>query len=147
MPGITAGASPTPQLGGWWRPMGAASHRPHARSLRPNATKATGPNPVPTILSCPVLRGSLGCVIVVHVAGSPKVHDRDCLIRLHTITALLDFTRCSPSCSSYLRRTFVRLSCTYNQLTHSLQQSSMIVPNTGSSPRAGQFRPSVVLPC
>jgi hypothetical protein len=28
--------------------MGAASHRPHARSLRPNATKATGPNPVPT---------------------------------------------------------------------------------------------------
>jgi len=56
------------------------------------------------------------------VAGSPKVHDRDCLIRLHTMTALLDFTRCSPSCSSYIRRTFVRLSCTYNQLTHSLQQ-------------------------
>jgi len=55
------------------------------------------------------------------VAGSPKVHDRDCLIRLHTMTVLLDFTRCSPSCSSYLRRTFVRLSCTYNQLTHSLQ--------------------------
>jgi len=48
MPGIAAGASPTPQHGGWWRPMGAASHRPHARSLRPNATKATGPNPVPT---------------------------------------------------------------------------------------------------
>jgi len=56
------------------------------------------------------------------VAGSPKVHDRDCLIRLHTMTALLDFTRCSPSCSSYLRRTFVHLSCTYNQLTHSHQQ-------------------------
>jgi len=56
------------------------------------------------------------------VAGSPKVHDRDCLIRLHAMTALLDFTRCSPSCSSYIRRTFVRLSCTYNQLTHSLQQ-------------------------
>jgi len=49
MPGITAGASPTPRHGGWWRPMGAASHRPHARSLRPNATKATGPNPVPTL--------------------------------------------------------------------------------------------------
>ena len=48
MPGITTGASPTPQHGGWWRPMGAASHRPHARSLRPNATKATGSNPVPT---------------------------------------------------------------------------------------------------
>jgi len=48
MPGITAGASPTPRHGGWWRPMGAASHRPHARSLRPNTTKATGPNPVPT---------------------------------------------------------------------------------------------------
>jgi len=29
--------------------MGAASHRPHARSLRPNATKATGPNPVATV--------------------------------------------------------------------------------------------------
>jgi hypothetical protein len=56
------------------------------------------------------------------VAGSPKVHDRGCLIRLHTMTALLDFTRCSPSCSSYIRRTFVRLSCTYNQLTHSHQQ-------------------------
>jgi hypothetical protein len=49
MPGITAGASPTPRHGGWWRPMGAASHRPHARSLRPNATKATGPNPVRTL--------------------------------------------------------------------------------------------------
>ena len=49
MPSITAGASPTHQHGGWWRPMGAASHRPHARSLRPNATKATGPNPVPTL--------------------------------------------------------------------------------------------------
>ena len=58
----------------------------------------------------------------VPVAGSPKVHDRDCLIRLHAMTALLDFTRCSPSCSSYIRRTFVHLSCTYNQLTHSLQQ-------------------------
>jgi len=55
------------------------------------------------------------------VAGSPKVHDRDCLIRLHTMTAFLDFTQCSPSCSSYIRRTFVRLSCTYNQLTHSHQ--------------------------
>jgi len=30
MPSITAGASPTPQHGGWWRPMGAASHRPAA---------------------------------------------------------------------------------------------------------------------
>jgi len=48
MPGTTARASPTPRHGGWWLPMGAASHRPHARSLRPNATKATGPNPVPT---------------------------------------------------------------------------------------------------
>jgi hypothetical protein len=38
--------------------------------------------------------------------------------------SILDFTRCSPSCSSYLRRTFVRLSCTYNQLTHSHQQWS-----------------------
>ena len=56
------------------------------------------------------------------VAGSPKVHGGDCLIRLHTMTVLLDFTRCSPSCSSYIRRTFVRLSCTYNQLTHSHQQ-------------------------
>jgi len=38
---------------GWWgqaRPMGAVSHRPHARSLRPNATNAIGPNPVPTLL-------------------------------------------------------------------------------------------------
>jgi len=56
------------------------------------------------------------------VAGSPKVNDRDCLIRLHAMTALLDFTRCSPSCSSYIRRTFVRLCCTYNKLTHSHQQ-------------------------
>jgi len=55
------------------------------------------------------------------VAGSPKVHGRDCLFRLHTMTVFLDFTRCSPSCSSYLRRTFVYLSCTYNQLTHSHQ--------------------------
>jgi hypothetical protein len=29
--------------------MGAASHRPHARSLRPHATKAIGPIPVPTL--------------------------------------------------------------------------------------------------
>jgi hypothetical protein len=29
--------------------MGAASHWPHARSLSPNATKAIGPNPVPTM--------------------------------------------------------------------------------------------------
>jgi hypothetical protein len=49
MPGITAGASPTPRHGGWWRPKGAASHRPHARSVRPKATQAIGPNPVPTI--------------------------------------------------------------------------------------------------
>ena len=56
------------------------------------------------------------------VARSPKVHERDCLIRLHAMTALLDFTQCSPSCSSYIRRTFVRLSCTYNQLVHSVQQ-------------------------
>jgi len=28
--------------------MGAASHRPNARSLRPNATQAIGPNPMPT---------------------------------------------------------------------------------------------------
>jgi hypothetical protein len=27
MPSITAGASLTPQHGGWWGPMGAASHR------------------------------------------------------------------------------------------------------------------------
>jgi len=27
-----------------------------------------------------------------NVAGSPKVHDRDCLIRLHAMTVLLDFT-------------------------------------------------------
>jgi hypothetical protein len=56
------------------------------------------------------------------VAGSPKVHNHDCLIRLHTMTSLLDFTRCSPSCSSYLRRSFVCLSCAYHQLTYSLQQ-------------------------
>jgi len=56
------------------------------------------------------------------VAGSPKVHGGDCLIRLHTMTVLLDFTQCSPSCSSYIRRTFVHLSCTYNQLAHSHQQ-------------------------
>jgi len=31
-----------------WRPMGAASHRPDAHSLRLNATQAIGPNPVPT---------------------------------------------------------------------------------------------------
>jgi len=29
--------------------MGAASHRPHARSFRPKATQAIGPNPVPTM--------------------------------------------------------------------------------------------------
>jgi hypothetical protein len=61
------------------------------------------------------------------VAGSPKVHGGDCPIRLHTITVLLDFTRCSPSCSSYIRRTFVRLSCTYNQLTHSHQHRVRIL--------------------
>jgi len=49
MPGISAGASPTPRHGGWWRPMGATSHRPHARSFRPKATQATRPNPVPTL--------------------------------------------------------------------------------------------------
>jgi len=38
MPSTTAGASPTPRHGGWWRPMGAASHRPHARSLRPSGS-------------------------------------------------------------------------------------------------------------
>jgi len=38
MPGITAGASPTLRHGGWWRPMGAASHRPHARSLGPSGS-------------------------------------------------------------------------------------------------------------
>jgi len=48
MAGITAGAGTTPRHGGWWRPMGAASHRPDARSFRPNATQAIGPNPVPT---------------------------------------------------------------------------------------------------
>jgi hypothetical protein len=41
------------------------------------------------------------------------------------MTVLLDFTRCSPSCSSYIRRTFVRLSCTYNQLTHSHQHEGL----------------------
>ena len=50
MPSITAGDRPTPRHGGWWRPIRAASHRPHARSLRPNATRAIGPNPVPTLL-------------------------------------------------------------------------------------------------
>jgi hypothetical protein len=37
---------------GWWgqaRPMGAVSHRPHVRSVRPKATQAIGPNPVPTM--------------------------------------------------------------------------------------------------
>jgi len=48
MPSITTGARPTPRHGGWWRPMGAASHRAHARSFRPKATQAIGPNPVPT---------------------------------------------------------------------------------------------------
>jgi len=48
MPSITAGAKLTPRHGGWWRPMGAASHQRHARSLRPNATQAIGTNPVPT---------------------------------------------------------------------------------------------------
>jgi hypothetical protein len=45
MPSITAGDRPTPRHGGWWRPMGAASHRPHARSLRPNATQPSGQIP------------------------------------------------------------------------------------------------------
>jgi len=51
MPGITAGASPTPQHGGrrgWWgqaRPMGAVGG-----CKPPYATKAIGPNPVPTII-------------------------------------------------------------------------------------------------
>ena len=49
IPGITARARLTLQHGGWWRPMGAASHRPHARSFRPKATIAIGPNPVPTL--------------------------------------------------------------------------------------------------
>jgi hypothetical protein len=31
--------------------MGAASHRPHSRSVRPKATQAIGPNPVPTLLT------------------------------------------------------------------------------------------------
>jgi hypothetical protein len=59
------------------------------------------------------------------VAGSPKVHGGDCLITLHTMTVLLDFTRCSPSSSSYIRPTFVCLSCTYNQLTHSHQHAQV----------------------
>jgi hypothetical protein len=48
MPSITTGASPTPRHGGWWRPIGAASHQPHARNFWPKATQAIGPNPVPT---------------------------------------------------------------------------------------------------
>jgi len=63
MPGITSGASPTPQHGGrrgrWGqaRLVGAGEanggRKPPAScpSLRSNATKATGPNPVPTIRS------------------------------------------------------------------------------------------------
>jgi len=38
---------------GWWgqaRPMGAASHRPHVRSVRPKETQAIGANPVPTVV-------------------------------------------------------------------------------------------------
>jgi len=51
MPGITAGASPTPQHGGkrgWWgqaRPMGAVSHRPHARALGQTPQKPPGQIP------------------------------------------------------------------------------------------------------
>jgi len=78
-------------------------------------------------LDVSIMFGTLNCLVLAsrsiarggRVTGSPKVHDRDCLIRLHTMTALLDFTRCSPSCSSYLRRSFVRLSCTsINSLIH-----------------------------
>jgi len=82
------------------------------------------------MFQCSIMLGTRICLVLASrsiarggsVAGSPKVHGGDCLIRLHTMTVLLDFTRCSPSCSSYIRRTFVRLSCTYNQLTHSHQQ-------------------------
>jgi len=35
-------------------------------------------------------------VLAHYVAGSPKVHGRDCPFRLHTMTVLLDFTVCSP---------------------------------------------------
>jgi hypothetical protein len=51
MPGITAGASRTPQHGGWrgwWgqaRPMGAVSHRPHARALGQTPQKPPGQIP------------------------------------------------------------------------------------------------------
>jgi hypothetical protein len=45
MPSITAGASPTPRHGGWWRPMRAATHRPHARGLRPSPHKPSGQIP------------------------------------------------------------------------------------------------------
>jgi len=46
---ITSGASPTPRHGGWGQLMpGPASHSLHAHSHRANATKAIGPNPVPT---------------------------------------------------------------------------------------------------
>ena len=38
------------------RPMGAVSHRLHVRSVRPNTTKATGPNPVPTLANMAVQR-------------------------------------------------------------------------------------------
>jgi len=34
----------------------------------------------------------MGVKVVTAVAESPKVHDRDYLISLHTMTALLDFT-------------------------------------------------------
>ena len=63
--------------------------------------------------------------LLVFVAGSPKVQCMVVTVSLDFTPwlSILDFTRCSPSCSSYLRRTFVRLSCTYNQLTHSHQQS------------------------
>ena len=54
IPSINAGATPTLQHRGWWRPMGAASHRPHARisgsgtCMPANATQAIGPNALPT---------------------------------------------------------------------------------------------------
>jgi len=56
------------------------------------------------------------------VAGGPKDHGSDSHMRLHTMTVLLEFTRCSPTCLSYIIHSLVCLSFSYNQLTHSLQQ-------------------------
>ena len=85
--------------------MGAASHRPHARSFRPKATQAIGPNPVPT---CRNLTTRCRYSLTQTIVPSPWLDLAPSGLRANPLVGTLNPLVNTIHCTCYLDRWHLR---------------------------------------